>query len=310
MTQPVQINVYNTRGDIVAAHPPQPLKIFEFDRQRILPGEVRFVYQTLHDSTILPAVRQLQYEMLKIWAEKVGRIDLVPSVDSLQYDTDDDGVEYGYYEVKIPLGKVRAVGVYNGGDSDAFLKIRTGAYRYLNWEVSVHYVASEKTSFSFNCTSHCRSGGHPCSIVFSSVVGDWDVGGLGRVDADFETEKEYETAMGLFSALQELLAEGDSSILQELLQRCPQYESTHTILRAPLPNFVGNNSSSGFLAYVLDMGADSVEITNDTKLSELIDVVNSEAYRTYHGLEAGSSGDCLLFELYVSLLPQPEAERV
>ena len=121
---------------------------------------------------------------------------------------------------------------------------------------------------------------------------------------DFETEEEYETAMGLVSGtLQELFAEGDGSILQELLQRCPHYESTHTILRAPLTRSLKFGCNDLF-AYVLDMGADSVEITNDTKLSELVDVVNSEAYRTYHGLGRGSTGDRLLFELYVSLLAQ------
>ena len=317
MTQPVQINVYNTRGDIVAAHPPRSLKLVDTTRG----AETYFLRETLHYSTMLPAVRQLQYEMLQIWAEKIGRHDLCPSVDGLLYDVEgyDGGQEqeeHGYYEMKIPLGRVRTVREFSRGrrsmsccvrcrDVDAHLTIRTTCS--LAWDVSIHFVGQDlsETSFRFHRGAHWGSSGSlPCSIDLRSNPAFRHE--LNR-SLEFETEEEYETAMTLVSALQEFLAEDDSSILEELLRRCPQYESTHTILRAPLRR--GSHYVPLF-AYVLDMGADSVEITNETTLSELIDIVNSEAYRTYHGLEAGSSEGRLLFELYVSLLPQPEAEIV
>ena len=313
MTQPVQINVYNTRGDIVAAHPPQSLKLL--DHTSGSGREAPFVNTGLYWSIMLPAVRQLQYEMLQIWAEKMGRHDLCPSVDGLMYEVEDvydDGEqEYGYYEMKIPLGRVRDVKEQSSRrrptrircrDVDAHLKIRTTCH--LGWDASIHVVGQDvsETSFSFYRADRVErsDGSHPCRMILVSGQSQR----LRSRSFDFETEEEYETAIVLVSTLLELLAENDSSILEELLRRCPQYESTHVMLRAPLVDLSG----SDLFAYVLDMGADSVEIKDDTTLSELIDVVNSEAYRTYHGLGASSSKDCLLFELYVSLLPQPQEE--
>ena len=309
----VQMNVWNMRGDLVATSPGGGVPVDFLLGGRRSVGDCdesplehpSFFVDEVFCAALRPAQCQLQYEMFCIQLERVGRQDLVPSIiqngiGNLE-DTD--------IELRVPIGRTEAVEIdfdSHGGAAksdndpgedgicvDVALKSR------LYWDSAIDWYASIKCAtaggvryFSLAEVSVCpASSGRVMLCKNKEDPRSKTTMGTGRIT--FASVAECAAAVKTIHDLQSILAPDEATragIVEALVSRFPQYESTHAILSVPLKK----------LAFVLDMGEKSSAVALGTHFYKTVDMVNGAEYRAYHGFEAGA-GDTLQYELYVSV---------
>ena len=244
-------------------------------------------------------------------------------------------------ELRIPIGRTEAVEIDVGGrggaaksdnhpdppaENDMWVDVTLRLdFGWFNWRASIQFAAADGVEWGSSLDDGFR---HFSSAVVASCPIFPDRAILRNGDKysskmtnriTFASAEQCAAAVKTMNDLQSIFTPTDGAgprfpieaIHQDpetLVSRCPQYESTHAILSAPLEK----------LAFVIDMGEKSRAVDSEefgdaeesgairtargsgVPFWKTVDMVNSAEYRAYHGLGEDAK-DTLQYELYVSV---------